>query len=92
MDDVAGRTVGDVLGQPESWPSTTAIWQGMPNLRVAVITNVLAVGDDLIISTTGGSTGPTVSRFAISDAATLLALIQLLRPGLRVHDAVWLEI
>ena len=89
---MAGRTVGDVLGQPESWPSTTAIWQGMPNLRVAVITSVLAVGDELIISTTGGSTGPTVSRFAIGDAATLVALVGVLRPGLRVHDAVALEI
>jgi hypothetical protein len=89
---VAGRTVGDVLGQPESWPSTTAIWQGMPNLRVAVITSVLAVGDELIISTTGGSTGPTVSKFAIGDAATLAALDRVLRPGLRVHDAVALEI
>jgi hypothetical protein len=89
---VAGRTVGDVLGQPESWPSTTAIWQGMPNLRVAVITSVLAGGDELIISTTGGSTGPTVSKFAIGDAATLAALVRVLRPGLRVHDAVALEI
>ena len=89
---MAGRTVGDVLGQPESWPSTTAIWQGMPNLRVAVITSVLAVGDELIISTKGGSTGPTVSRFTIGDAATLAALVRVLRPGLRVHDAVALEI
>ena len=89
---MAVRTVGDVLGQPETWAHVTAVWEGLPNLRVAVITNVIAVGNELTIMTTGGSRGPIVSTFDITDPATLAALTRVLRPGLRVHDAVWLEI
>ena len=86
------RTVRDVLGGPESWPNVTAGFPGIPNPLEAVIVQVVVMGAELMIITNGGSAAPAVSTFVISDPFLLDALVDLLTPGLKVHEVVSLEI
>ena len=89
----ATKTVGDVLGDPESWPNYVGTrTRGIPDMRGAVISEVMDVDDGLAVSTQGSACGNTFAVFAIADAGVRARLANVLKAGLDVHQAVLLAI
>jgi hypothetical protein len=82
-----------MLGNPESWPNYAGTrTRGMPDMRGAVISEVMNVDDGLVVSTQGSACGNTFAVFAIADSGLRARLATALKAGLDVHQAVLLAI
>lgn len=87
------RTVGDVLGAPHSWPDFhNGEWRKCLELNGAVIAEVVTSDKGIAIATQGAKCGDTYSAFVIEDDALRTRVVQALRIGIAVHDALEIEI
>lgn len=87
------KTVGDVLGMPESWPDSIRRDRGVNlDMAGAIITRVLSAGGELAIETKGAVCGVTFSLFIIKDDSLRERIQRALKLGTPVHDAVALAI
>jgi len=83
------RTVRDVLGEPESWSNyMRGEWRGIPDMKGATISEVVALGKEVAVHTKGAPGGDTFSVFVIEDQDLRERTIRALRPGVEVHEAV----
>lgn len=83
------RTIADVIGQPESWPNTVdTIWGGEPDMRGAIIADVVASGNEIAVYTNGATCGETLSFFVIEDRELMQQVAAALMVGSEVHAAV----
>jgi len=83
------KRVSDVIGNPESWPNYLhSGWLGPPDMRGAVITDVISSGNQIAIRTEGAACGDTFSVFVIEDQNLRERTLLALRPGTKVHEAV----
>jgi hypothetical protein len=87
------RTVGDVIGAPESWPNFPHVRKReIPDMRGAVISMVSESDDGIAVSTIGSACGDTYAVFAIADRALRERTTRALTVGQKVHDAVRLPL
>ena len=87
------KRVSDVIGNPESWPNHLRVeGEGPTDFRGATISDVIVVGNDVAVCTTGGACGTTFSVFTIADENLRNRVAQALRPGLNVYRAAADEI
>jgi len=83
------KTVRDVIGAPESWPHyLNGAHHAMPDLRGAIISHVIASGNQIAIQTQGPACGTTFSVFAIGDRDLCERTARALREGVDVYEAV----
>jgi hypothetical protein len=87
------KRVSDVIGHPESWRNYLRVdGEGPTDFRGATISEVIVVGTEVAVSTTGGPCGATLSFFTIVDENLRNRVAQALRPGLNVYRAAADEI
>lgn len=63
-----------------------------PDLRDAEIVQVIVQGDDIMIASEDESAGAMISTLVVSDPTDREAIVRLLRPGMRVREAIALTI
>jgi hypothetical protein len=83
------RIVLEELGEPESWLNVYSTASKTADLRGAFIAAVFASGSNLAIQTRGASCGEMLSFFSIKDGDVRDRLVQVLKVGMDVHDAMW---
>ncbi|MDP9198093.1 MAG: hypothetical protein M3O07_02610 [Pseudomonadota bacterium] len=86
------KRVCDVIGHPQSWSDDLGQAVGPPDFQGATISQVIAVGNEVAVCTTGGRCGSTFSVFNIEDADLRDRVVRALRPGLNVYEAAAAEI
>jgi hypothetical protein len=87
------KTVRDVIGDPEFWPNFMhSELHGSPDMRGAMITDVLVSGDQIAVQTNGAVCGQTFSTFVVEDRDLRERVTRVLRPALNVYEAVAAEI
>ena len=83
------KTVRDVLGEPERWPShLNGELHSNQNMRGATISLVIASGDQVAIQTKHAPCGETFSVFLIEDPKLRERTVRALKQGVEVHEAV----
>ena len=86
------RIVLEVLGEPEDWLNAYSPHSSKKlDMRGAVIAAVFASGSDFGIQTRGSPSGETIALFSIKDADVRDRLVKVLKVGMDVHDATWLQ-
>lgn len=86
---MATKTVRDVIGAPECWTHhLNGARLAMPDMRGAIISHVIARGDQIAIQTQGAASGTTFSIFVIEDRDLHERTARALRDGMDVHEAV----
>jgi hypothetical protein len=82
------KTIGDVLGLPNTWPDFSFSGTSMQaDMGGAWISEVVVTTDGLAISTRGAASGPTYSVFRIEDRDLKRRAARVLKTGMNV-DAV----
>jgi hypothetical protein len=82
------KTIGDVLGFPNTWPDFSFSGTSMQaDMGGAWISEVVVTTDGLAISTRGAASGPTYSVFRIEDRDLKRRAARVLKTGMNV-DAV----
>jgi hypothetical protein len=87
------KRVCDVIGEPAFWPNHLhRAGRGANDFRGATIADVVVVGNDIAMCTSGGQSGRTFSVFTIEDEQLRVRLVQALRYGLSLYVAAYEQI
>ncbi len=86
------KTVGDVIGEPETWPFYLRGERiAQPDMRGVKIASVIAAGNHIEVRTFG-PLGPNFAMFVIEDEELRRRIVRAVLPGMDVHVAVALPI
>ena len=89
----SAKRVCDVIGDPAFWPNHLhRAGPGVNDFRGATISDVIVVGSDIAVCTSGGQSGRTFSVFTIEDEQLRSRVVRALRYGLNVYVAAFEQI
>ncbi len=87
------QTVRDVIGEPEHWSNCISDHpESMPHVNGAIILEVFSTANEIKLYLRGENGFETLSVFQVNDSTIRQGLVNALRPGTSIREALGTQI